>query len=156
MFHSLWVGFPIHILVPTFIQVLNGKGKVMNTEKKIAKATELGAEHGKNAASWYFDGNTSIESYRRVLKGIDDGDPEILDTFPTDNLSGEWADGYDTRDLERDLGLNSFSDVLLIDECATAYMNAFSQAVTDEIERVARYQADPDPNWLYIKDCEGY
>lgn len=101
------------------------------------RARTLGTEHGKSAASWYFDGNTSAETYQRVLAGITDGNPEILDTFPSDGLSGEWADGYSSRDLERELGVENDEG---LDELADAYSEAFSSAVHNEIERAARYQ----------------
>ncbi|HTU74389.1 MAG TPA: hypothetical protein VMG38_12810 [Trebonia sp.] len=47
----------------------------------LAKAAELGHDAGKVAASWVFDGNTPEEAYRRVLRGIDDGDPGVLDAI---------------------------------------------------------------------------
>jgi hypothetical protein len=49
----------------------------------------------ENAASWVFDGNTDTDTYRRVLAGIEDGDPEIMDALPFLDWSGQWADGPD-------------------------------------------------------------
>ena len=61
------------------------------------KATDtarmMGRAAGRAAATWYFDGNTDAATYARVRQGIDDGDPEVLDTFKVPDLSGEWADG---------------------------------------------------------------
>ncbi len=56
-----------------------------------AAAKELGGEAGRAAASWVFDGNTTTEEYARVLFGIEDGDPEVLDALPSPDLSGQWA-----------------------------------------------------------------
>jgi hypothetical protein len=121
------------------------------------KAANLGRAHGIGAASWYFDGNTTDATYRRVLDGIEAGDPEVLDTFPTDNMSGEWADSYGESELLVDLGISappgyghperSDSDDeynALEDAVVGAYQDAFATAVHDEIERVARYHLEPE------------
>src|ERR1700723_107743 len=82
-------------------------------------AANIGREHGLNAASWYFDGNTSMETYRSVLAGIDAGDPMILDTFPSSPLNGEFADDYSISDLAEDTGTEQESDHF--DDVCTAY-----------------------------------
>jgi hypothetical protein len=109
------------------------------------EARKMGAEHGQNAASWYFDGNTTDETYRRVLKGIEEGDPEILDTFPSSPLSGEWADDPTPTTLFRDLGLDAHAEATFnpeaFDEVCSAYEDGFYEAVSHEIERVARPHA---------------
>jgi hypothetical protein len=57
------------------------------------QAYELGAEHAHNAASWVIDGNTQQEAIVRLVKMMDDGDPELFDWLPREpNLSGELAD----------------------------------------------------------------
>lgn len=48
----------------------------------IAHAEEMGNRNGMNAASWVIDGNTTEETCRAILKGIDDGDPMVLDSLP--------------------------------------------------------------------------
>ena len=61
-------------------------------QELLKQAESLGRETGNNAASWYFDRTeTNLDNYRRVLNGIRDGDPMILDTFPSAPLSGEYA-----------------------------------------------------------------
>lgn len=45
----------------------------------VARAEELGRDAGKAAASQVFDGSTPDEAYQRVLRGIEDGDPVVLD-----------------------------------------------------------------------------
>lgn len=99
-------------------------------------ARTLGAQDGESAASWYFDGNTTSETYARVLRGIDDGDPEILGTFPGPDLSGQWADATTPRDFVPD-GAPDWTDDLCL-----AYEDAFILAVSDYIEQVARYHAE--------------
>lgn len=129
------------------------------TEKDWARledaARKLGAEHGKNAAGWYFDGNTSADTYRAVLAGIENGDPAVLDTFPAADFSGQWADGYSVGELWFDCGgpespdVQSWGDVAdeqeLQGELADIYSDAFSEAVSDEIGRVARLQTEHSP-----------
>jgi hypothetical protein len=72
-------------------------------EVAIGKAREVGREHGENAAAWWQQdalggratGDTASTA-RRVLQGLDDGDPVILDTLPG------WVDGYTATDLQGD------------------------------------------------------
>src|SRR6185437_8828528 len=47
----------------------------------VARAEQLGRAAGKTAASCVFDGNTPREEYQRVLRGIEEGDPAVLDTI---------------------------------------------------------------------------
>lgn len=104
----------------------------------LARAREIGAEHGRNAASWVFDGNTSEATYRKIVAGLDSGDPEILDALPGPDLSGEWADGYSLRDLERDLGRDTEpADEWAADDAANAYEWAYRDAMQMEVYRIA-------------------
>jgi hypothetical protein len=107
-------------------------------DKTIAKAREIGAERGKSAASWVFDGNTDLATYRRVLKGIEDCDPEVLDGLPYSDLSGEWADGYTVDMLAKELDV-PWDD---IDTLADAYEASFFEAVCDELAAFARLHLD--------------
>ena len=59
----------------------------------VAKAEELGRDAGKAAASWVFDGNTPEEAYQRVLRGIEEGDPAVLDATEPPAIGP--AAGYD-------------------------------------------------------------
>jgi hypothetical protein len=56
------------------------------------EAREMGRQAGLNAASWIIDGNTSPDHIQRMVKMLDDGDPEFYDWINPPNLSGEWAD----------------------------------------------------------------
>src|SRR3954464_12292708 len=70
---------------------VQGQGGQVRADERAAGAAELGELEGKAAASWVFDGNTTEETYRDFLKGIEDGDPMVLNMLPSSDLSGEWA-----------------------------------------------------------------
>lgn len=96
------------------------------------RAYALGREHGAACASWYFDSDTDLRTYQRVLDGIRDCDPETFDTFPASPLSGEWA-GEPTPDtLREDLGGDLSDDEL--DELCSFYEDGFGVAVAETIE----------------------
>lgn len=121
-------------------------------DRAIAYARERGEQDGRNAAGWYSPFYRDDTNHaRRILRGIEDGDPAILTEFPQPDLSGQWADSLtgpelvadalsdagvniDSADGERhsDKYVDWFSDI------CDAYETAFSQAVEDEIARVAR------------------
>jgi hypothetical protein len=110
------------------------------------RAAGIGREHGRSAANWVFDGNTSRETYCRVLKGIEDIDPEVMDAYRVPDLSGEWEGNYTDPDLARDLELDT--DDLAYDEiladAASTYLDAASEAFWAEVERIARQHVPPD------------
>jgi len=115
-------------------------------EDCLAAATDLGRAEGQSAASWVFDGNTDDAEYQRVLAGIDNGDPEILDELPAADLSGQWADGLTPDGLAElvasavdgvdAVDLTSRSETL--DRICDAYEGAFNDAVAREVEHIAR------------------
>lgn len=114
-------------------------------DKAIDYAGDKGREDGLAAAGWYFDGNTSEDTCRRVLQGIDDGDPAILDTLPRPDLSGQWADGINGPELYSETCEHAELDPddqfdSLFDEICTEYEHGFQQASQDEILRVAQLQ----------------
>ena len=103
-------------------------------------AEEYGRANGTAAASWY-EMIVDESSAARILAGIEDGDPAILDTFPGCDLSGQWADEPNGEDVfqmicaDADVQAHGdfFTDVL--DE----YEDAYNTAVESEIARRARY-----------------
>lgn len=95
------------------------------------KAYRAGRERGKNAGSWVIDGNTSTEAAKRILQGIEDGDPEVMDMQPMP-LSGEWA-GESISELSDEYGIN-LSD----DDKATDFEDGFSDGFWREVERSAK------------------
>ena len=112
-------------------------------ERTIAHAAEISNEHGINAAAWWEQdtlGGRATGEYARytaetVLKGIEDGDPEIVDSLPYPDLSGQWADSYSSHDLLEELGVNdgdaSFHDGLT--DKSSTYEMAFTQAVENAV-----------------------
>lgn len=113
-------------------------------------ARDLGREHGTNAASWVLGTHSTDTECRRVLDGLDDGDPEILDLLPAPDLSGQWADtltgpdlvndaadyaGFETDDDGTPLGVTDDFFTAVCD----AYEYAYTEAVEAEVYRVARY-----------------
>lgn len=98
-----------------------------------AEAANLGRDAGKAAASWMFDGNTPEDAYRAVLRGIDDGDPAILDAHPAPGLSADG--GYTEAGLACDLGLDGEDQ--LPPNTVTAYLDAAAETFWHEIERLA-------------------
>lgn len=115
-------------------------------------ARKLGAEHGRNAAGWWLQDELSpavrpisrpVGRARRILAGIEDGDPAILDTFPAPDLSGEWADTLTGPELFEGALRAAGDDTLragmtVYGDVCDAYESAFSDAVTDAIETAAR------------------
>jgi hypothetical protein len=101
-------------------------------------------EHGKAAASWVVDGSTSAVSARGLVKGIEDGDPAVLDSIREPSLSGEFADDYTEDELMADARWVPNDGTDLRDDLATQYNNEVSAAFWHEVERLARNQI-PEP-----------
>lgn len=99
------------------------------------EAWDAGLEHGRAAASWFFDGNTTEETYRAVFEGMRDGDPAVMDVLPDAPLSGEWSGDPTPADvleaLERTL------DDPDADELLTLYEEGFYRGSRDDIYRAA-------------------
>ena len=74
------------------------------------EAHRAGEFHGLSAASWFFCDTTDREEYARLLSGLEDGDPEILDSLPSSPLSGEWADDPTPATVFADLALTGDED----------------------------------------------
>lgn len=93
-----------------------------------SNAYKAGYEHGLAAGSWVFDGNSTQESIRKVLKGFDEGDPEIMDLQPSP-LSAEWA-GESIPELTERYGV-----ALEEDEKADQFEQGFADGYWDEVQR---------------------
>ena len=130
-------------------------------ERAIDYARTLGTEHGTNAAEWYLQdvlrSTRSAVEIKRITDGINDGDPEIMDSLPTADLSGQWADtltgpalveqavvNADDWTMTRDDWRAYWADREISTEICDAYEYAYSDAVTAEIERACRYQTSDD------------
>ena len=103
----------------------------------VAQAEELGRDAGTAAASRVFDGSTPQDAYRRVLRGIDQGDPAVLDAIEPPAIGP--AAGYDQDDLARDLGIKPGDRAQ--PRAASAYADAFTDSFWQETERTAREHA---------------
>lgn len=124
---------------------------IEQADKACEYARAEGAERGRNAAEWYaqdtFGGRVTRgadAAARKVLQGIDDGDPEIWDTLPVPDLSGEWADLLNGSQLVSDAveaaGIDEETEdvnSLFADVC-DAYENAFHDSVVATIARYAK------------------
>lgn len=117
------------------------------------EAANMGQNAGRSAGTWYFGTGASREQARAVAQGIIDGDPEILDTFPTAPLSGEWADDptptsvlaaiYDSCGIEQ-TNSGEHDDVIL-GEWEAAYVQAAEQQIEREaLAMLADDDTDPD------------
>ena len=97
----------------------------------------LGRDAGAAAATWALDGNTSEVAWQRVLRGIDDGAPAILDALEPASLGADA--GYTEADLACDLGVTPADPGLA--RAADAYSAAFTSSFWQEAERAARAHA---------------
>lgn len=122
----------------------------------LAYAENLGREHGAGAAGWYVQdafggrsGRSAVDdraAAARILRGIEDGYPEIVDELPRADLSGQWAATLTGPELHADAVLAADVDVAQdageTDEWFTdvcdAYENAYASAVEDAVSAAAR------------------
>lgn len=99
-----------------------------------AAARKLGTEHGHNAAGWYFDRTEPTrEDYLKVLKGIEDVDPVIMDTFHGSPLSGEYADDMNPTRLFDEIEANEQQRIVAGDEICEAYEHGFASSYENTI-----------------------
>jgi hypothetical protein len=103
-------------------------------DQAIAYASQLGSEHGASAATWIAVEDDAAA--RRLLTGIEDGDPEVLDSLPSADLSGEWADGLTGPALVAEtlaevgvVGEPSDEHLDWFDDICSAYEMAYGTAV---------------------------
>lgn len=107
-----------------------------------------GAKAGKAAGNSFFDGNTSAEEYASVLKGIEDGDPAVLDALPTlpvldkDAVFRDLCSTAAWEKLKLELDDADYEALSAADEnlVVVAYADAYRDAAQDEIERWCRNQ----------------
>jgi len=104
----------------------------------IVKARANGYSDGEDAASWLLDGNSSDAAALKLLRGIRDGDPEVLDQLPGSPLSGEYAGEKVPNDVLRDVDLEE--DDELAEAAIAAYEDGFDSGVHDGAEKLALRQ----------------
>lgn len=121
----------------------HGDGTDMPMAEATAAAERIGTDAGRAAASWVFPASTDPAAYRRVLAGIDDGDPEILDAYDEPRLDG---DGSGARDLCDEIGVDyDASTTADVDAICDAYLDASRDSYWHEIERMCHVQLDTEP-----------
>jgi hypothetical protein len=104
--------------------------------RRLDDAAREGYERGVAAGSWVIDGNTSDQAARRLLAGIEDEDPQVLDALPSAPLSGQWADGLTPCGVLAWYDLDE--DCSSADGVVNAFEDGFSRGVLDEVMRSAR------------------
>ena len=117
----------------------------MRTREILRAARRDGRAAGIGAASWAYDGNTTRETYARILKGFDDCDGEILDSHQWPNLSGEWAGDPAPRSLCHNYGVTDERDPdgYLMERIMDAWEDAAREAFETNLTRVCREALKP-------------
>lgn len=96
-----------------------------------------GRTDGRAAGSWVVDGRTSAETAAAIVRGIDDGDPAILDELPLfPRVGGEWADELTWSDILEQEGCEGSDDDR--QDLFDLYCLAYAAGSTDEIVTNAR------------------
>jgi hypothetical protein len=134
---------------------LSGRIADTSEDKDDAIIAERGEQDGKNAATWMVDGNTDnpYEFLKRIMEGMENIDPEIMDMLPMPRVSGEWADDptweqvcMEELDRYGDDGEPHLLDV---------YETAFHEGVVAEIEAMLhKYEPENDDNSNWSKKVD--
>lgn len=124
-------------------------------DRAIEAMRHAGREDGLNAAEWWEQDNVggrattdTMWTARKLLDGIEDGDPEIMDGLPYLDLSGQWADGPDPEVIYRDAtsDIEEMPDWLDMgperDELIDAYRDAYDERMRDRINELCRAHID--------------
>lgn len=101
-----------------------------------AKMSEAGAEAGRNSAAWWENAMFNATDAANIMRGIDDGDPEILDGLPFLDLSGQWADGQTPWSIYHDVSEQdwpSYDDCTGREELVDVYRDAHDAAVNEAV-----------------------
>jgi len=102
-------------------------------------AQNLGKSYGTNAAEWAIEPDRmSRQQMADLLKGIDDGDPLVMDQFREPNLSGENQGEPTPQNLAEDLGLGDGQEDEL-DKACEAWEEAASTSFWAKIETTLNY-----------------
>ncbi|GAA3449660.1 DUF4314 domain-containing protein [Dactylosporangium matsuzakiense] len=114
-----------------------------------------GAADGATAAAWWLQdtiggraGGDTAATARRILDGIDDEDPAVLDTFPSPVQ--DWAGGIDVprpATVSAAVGSDHAASLLTGEQwqqAEDAYRDSYSIAVTDTIAAACRHRLHPN------------
>lgn len=69
-------------------------------DRLMASSRQAGRDYGAGKASWIGDPRWTEEDWRRLLTGIEDCDPEVMDMYNEPNTSGEFADEMNGMKLQ--------------------------------------------------------
>jgi hypothetical protein len=106
----------------------------------IETAEGIGTDKGRAAGTWALGNNVDRAAAAAVLKGIQEGDPMVMDAYAAPNLTGEWADEYGPADLAEDIGHAEGTPIF--DAAATAYEDAAQTAFWLQLETDAANAAE--------------
>lgn len=100
-----------------------------------------GESDGEQAAAYIVDGNTPdpIELLGKLIRGIADGDPQILDSIPQPDLSGQWADRPTLHQIIEEEFTFYPQDPGVVgawEEYGDTYDNGYNDGVQKEIRRL--------------------
>lgn len=108
------------------------------SEADITAMSKRGFNDGENAASWLIDGNTvaPYAALTRLIQGMEDGDPEIMDSLPHPRVGGEFADDPTWEQICQDevehYGDDGESELFAV------YTEAFHEGVEAQIRKMHR------------------
>lgn len=94
---------------------------------------QRGYADGKAAGTWIFDGNTQEEHFKRIQRGVEEGDPEYLDMLPQPRIGGEFADDPTWEAIIKDEIHWDSETTNDRDDLVDAYREAFTTGVQDEV-----------------------
>lgn len=115
-----------------------------------AEAIARGRDAGADAAQWWIqengggrdtrDSREIATAARKILAGMDEGDPAIQDTLPMPDLSGQWADTTNSTTLVEDITGVDHADWTerienAVSDLCDAYETAFHHAAEKAIRR---------------------
>lgn len=96
-----------------------------------------GRVEGKAAGSWAIDERTSKETAAAILRGLEEGDPAVLDELPLfPRVAGEWADQPTWSSILEQEGCEGSDDDR--QDLFDLYCLAYATGSTDEIVTSAR------------------
>ncbi len=109
-------------------------------EAESDRMRDLGEQYGRSASTWLLDGNSTDEAAERLLRGILEGDPEIMDALPSAPFSGEWADGPTIPGMLAEADVDDADELEpeRSDELATAFEDGYGSGVQLGAEEEAR------------------
>lgn len=112
--------------------------KHLQNRSEVRAIRQRGLEDGSAAASWLVDGNTNdpVAVLERLVSGIYDGDPEILDALPSPRIGGEFADDPTWEDVLQS-ELDQYSEERVMngeyDDLEDVYRSSFQEGVEKEL-----------------------